>query len=100
MAGHMGAEKVSQQNLSVVRVDAERNLILVSGSIPGSKGTDVIIRTSIKSDAVLTMPDFAAAAESENDKAAGTDISDQAGVETVSEISSDESTAKPSAEEA
>ena len=96
----MGAEKVSQQNLSVVRVDAERNLILVSGSIPGSKGTDVIIRPSIKSDAVLTMPDFAAAAESENDTAAVTDTSDQAGVETVSEISSDESTAKPSAEEA
>lgn len=100
MAGHMGAEKVSQQNLSVVRVDAERNLILVSGSIPGSKGTDVIIRPSIKSDAVLTMPDFAAAAESENDTATVTDTSDQVSDETVSEISSDESTAKPSAEEA
>ncbi len=48
MAGHMGASKKVQQNLEVVRVDGERNLLLVSGSIPGSKGSDVIIRPSSK----------------------------------------------------
>ena len=100
MAGHMGAEKASQQNLSVVRVDEERNLILVSGSIPGSKGTDVIIRPSIKSDADLTIPDFAAVAESKNDAVAVVETDDQVSDETVSEVGADESTAKPSGDEA
>ncbi len=49
MAGHMGAARRVQQNLEVVRVDSERNLILVAGSIPGPKGTDVMIRHSVKS---------------------------------------------------
>jgi len=48
MAGQMGDVKVTQQNLQVVRVDEERNMILVKGSIPGSRGTDVIIRPAIK----------------------------------------------------
>ncbi len=63
MAGHMGSERAVQQNLVVVKVDSERNLILISGSIPGAKGADVIIRPSVKSDAVLPMPDNAASAE-------------------------------------
>ncbi len=49
MAGHMGAARRVQQNLEVVRVDSERNLILVAGSIPGPKGADVMIRHSVKS---------------------------------------------------
>ena len=49
MAGHMGAEKVTTQNLEIVRVDAERNLLLVKGSVPGSKGGDVIVCPAIKS---------------------------------------------------
>jgi large subunit ribosomal protein L3 len=48
MAGHMGAEKVSVQNLEVVRVDADRNLILVKGAIPGARGGDVIVTPAIK----------------------------------------------------
>ncbi len=48
MAGQMGGARRVQQGLEVVRVDAERNLLLISGSIPGSKGADVIIRPSIK----------------------------------------------------
>ncbi|MGI9318699.1 MAG: 50S ribosomal protein L3 [bacterium] len=48
MAGHMGARQRAQQNLEVVRVDSERNLLLVSGSIPGSKGADVVICPAIK----------------------------------------------------
>lgn len=59
MAGHMGAEQVVQQNLVVVRVDSERNLILISGSIPGCKGGDVIIRPSVKSDVLLSIPENA-----------------------------------------
>ena len=48
MAGHMGSEKVTVQNLEVVRVDEERNLILVKGAIPGAPGSDVIIRPAVK----------------------------------------------------
>ncbi|RBP49808.1 50S ribosomal protein L3 [Arenicella xantha] len=48
MAGHMGARKRTQQGLEVVRVDAERNVILVKGSVPGSKGGSVIIKPSVK----------------------------------------------------
>jgi len=48
MAGHMGAERVTTQNLKVHSIDAERNLILVTGSVPGAKGGDVIITPAIK----------------------------------------------------
>ncbi len=48
MAGHMGAVQRCQQNLEVVRVDAERNLILVRGSVPGAKGGDLIVTPAVK----------------------------------------------------
>lgn len=48
MAGHMGAERVTTQNLDVVRVDAERNLILVKGAVPGATGGNVIVKPAVK----------------------------------------------------
>jgi large subunit ribosomal protein L3 len=48
MAGQMGAVQRCQQNLEVVRVDAERNLLLVKGSVPGSRGGDLIITPAVK----------------------------------------------------
>ncbi len=48
MPGHMGAEQTTVQNLSVVRVEAEDNIIAVKGAIPGPKGGFVFIRTSKK----------------------------------------------------
>lgn len=48
MAGHMGNVKKTQQNLSVVRVDSERQLVLIKGSVPGSTGGTVVIRPAIK----------------------------------------------------
>ncbi|TCK17271.1 LSU ribosomal protein L3P [Thiogranum longum] len=48
MAGHMGNARRTQQNLEVVRVDAERNLLLVKGSLPGSRGGDVIVTPAVK----------------------------------------------------
>ena len=48
MAGHMGDERVTVQNLQVVRVDAERNLLLVRGAVPGAPGGDVIVRPAVK----------------------------------------------------
>lgn len=48
MAGHMGNVKRTTQNLEVVRVDAERNLLLIKGAVPGSKGGDVVISPATK----------------------------------------------------
>lgn len=48
MAGHMGAVKRTVQNLEIVRVDAERNLLLVRGAVPGAKGGNVLVRPSVK----------------------------------------------------
>ena len=48
MPGHMGSERVTVQNLTVVKVDGERNLLLVKGAIPGPKGGLLEIRESIK----------------------------------------------------
>lgn len=48
MAGQMGNVQCATQNLEVVRVDAERNLLLVKGAVPGSRGGDVIITPAIK----------------------------------------------------
>ena len=48
MAGHMGNEASTVQNLEVVRVDAEQNIILVKGAIPGPKGGIVTVRKAIK----------------------------------------------------
>ncbi len=48
MAGHLGSERVTVQNLSVVKVDSENNLIAIKGSIPGPKGGIVVIADSVK----------------------------------------------------
>lgn len=48
MAGHMGDERVTTQNLEVVRVDAERNLLLIKGAVPGAAGGHVTVRPAVK----------------------------------------------------
>ena len=48
MSGHMGAVQVTVQSLEVVRVEAERNLVLVKGAVPGATGGDVVIRSAVK----------------------------------------------------
>jgi large subunit ribosomal protein L3 len=48
MAGQMGAERVTTQNLEVVRVDAERNLLLIKGAVPGAAGGQVTVRPAVK----------------------------------------------------
>jgi large subunit ribosomal protein L3 len=48
MAGQMGNVRTTTQNLEVVRVDAERNLLLVKGAVPGSIGGDVIVKPAVK----------------------------------------------------
>ena len=48
MAGHMGAARRTIQNLEVVRVDADRKLLLIKGSVPGARGGDVIVTPAVK----------------------------------------------------
>ncbi|MDF1630879.1 MAG: 50S ribosomal protein L3 [Alcanivoracaceae bacterium] len=51
MAGHMGAERVTVQNLEVVRVDADKNLLLVRGAVPGATGSDLVVLPAVKAKA-------------------------------------------------
>lgn len=48
MPGHLGSEKVTIQNLDVVKVDAENNLIAVKGAVPGAKGSVIVITSAVK----------------------------------------------------
>ena len=48
LPGHMGCERITVQNLEVARVDAERNLLLIKGAIPGAKGSLVMVRETVK----------------------------------------------------
>ena len=48
MAGHLGDDQRTMQGLTIVRVDVERQLLLVKGAVPGAKGSDVVVRPAIK----------------------------------------------------
>lgn len=56
MAGHMGDERVTVQNLRVVAVDAERGLVMVKGAVPGSENSWVRITDSVKKQSKVTLP--------------------------------------------
>jgi large subunit ribosomal protein L3 len=56
MAGHMGAEQITQQNLEVVLTDVERGLIFVRGSVPGNKGGWLLVKDSVKVAAPADLP--------------------------------------------
>lgn len=49
LPGHMGVDRVTIQNLAVVRVDAEKNIVLIKGGLPGPKGGLLIVKNSVKS---------------------------------------------------
>ena len=48
MPGHMGAVKVTVQNLEVVKVDVDNNLLLVKGAVPGSKKSMIVLKETVK----------------------------------------------------
>ena len=50
MPGHMGAVNVTVQNLEIVRTDADKNLILIKGAVPGNKGSILVIKDSVKAN--------------------------------------------------
>ena len=55
MAGQLGNVRVTTQNLTVIRVDTERNLLLIKGAVPGAPGGDVYIRPAVKAGTASTM---------------------------------------------
>ena len=48
MSGHMGNKKRTIQGLEIVQVDADRNMLLIKGAVPGAKGGDLVIKPSVK----------------------------------------------------
>ena len=63
MSGHMGVQRRTIENLQVVRVDAERNLLLIRGAVPGAPGGQVIVRPSVKAAAKAAKKKAAAPAK-------------------------------------
>jgi len=85
MAGHLGAERVTTQNLKVVRTDVERGLILVEGAVPGVKGGWVELRDAVKRklpDGIPTPGKFRVAEEEKASPATAADESAAAVEET------------------
>ena len=60
MAGHMGAERVTTQNVEIVSTDADRGLILLRGPVPGTKGAWILVRDAVKSALPANAPKPAA----------------------------------------
>src|SRR5262252_5541752 len=56
MAGHLGAERVTTQSLEVIAADAERNILMIKGSVPGSPGGFVLIKDAVKRKAMDGLP--------------------------------------------
>ena len=90
MAGHMGAARVTTQNLQVVKVDSERGLIMIKGAVPGSKGGWVTVKDAVKKTTIDGVP-YPAALRSAADVSAKQE-SKEASSEPVSEPVSEEIT--------
>jgi len=71
MTGHLGNVARTAQNLEIVRVDAERNLILVKGSVPGAKNGRLLVKPAVKSDAAPYFPPQPAEPEAPAEEAQG-----------------------------
>jgi large subunit ribosomal protein L3 len=56
MSGHLGNVKCTTQNLEILRIDVERSLLLIKGSIPGAKGGDVVVCPSVKITRISAKP--------------------------------------------
>ena len=91
MAGHMGAARVTTQNLQVVKVDSERGLIMIKGAVPGSKSGWVTVKDAVKKAAIDGIP-FPAALRTNSDKTANQDAKETPS-EPVSEPITEETSA-------
>jgi hypothetical protein len=56
MAGHMGAEHSTVQNVEIIRIDLERQLLLIRGALPGSRGGGVTVKPTIRAARVIVAP--------------------------------------------
>src|SRR3954470_8416268 len=102
MAGHMGARNRTQQNLEVVRTDAIRGLIFVKGSVPGSKGSWLLIKDSVKVPRHDTAPYPAGIVEqmkAEEIEVPAAGLVDDAAVHEIPALPSDEEVAAIAAEQ-
>ena len=86
MAGHMGDEQVTQKNLQVIKIDMERHLILVRGSVPGSKGGDVIVKVSTKPSTAIVKKKEEVKVSSKKIKADVTDDTTEKAKEQADEV--------------
>ncbi|QQP88333.1 50S ribosomal protein L3 [Skermanella rosea] len=84
MAGHLGSERVTTQNLKIVQVDEDRGLILVKGAVPGSEGGWVLVRDAVKRKAPEGLP-FPAALRVRTDGAAAAPAPEAPAAETGAE---------------
>jgi len=104
MAGHMGAERVTVQNLVVADVDAEENVILIKGAVPGHDGAWVLLKDAIKLPLPEDVPYPAKLKERPAEEQAPTDEPAEAGAADQAQAEPDapaqaEATAEPSTEE-
>ncbi len=91
MAGHMGARNRTQQNLEIVRTDAERGLLFVKGSVPGSKGGWLLVRDAMKLPRHPEAPYPAAVKSAANSNNAPAETPAEAEVETTAADGAQES---------
>lgn len=102
MAGHMGAERVTTQNLQVVETDVERGLILVKGAVPGAKGGWVFLRDAVKRDLHADAPlpgAFRLAGASEEEKPSEEAAAEAPAEEAVAEAPAEEAPAEAPSED-
>ena len=92
MAGHMGAARVTTQNLQVVKVDSERGLIMIKGAVPGSKGGWVTVKDAVKKATVEGVP-YPAALRASADNAVKPESKQDAPSEPSSEVVTEETPA-------
>ena len=106
MAGHMGAARITTQNLQVVKTDADRGLIMVKGAVPGSKGGWVTVKDAVKkpfpesailpaglksaAEAAAKAADAAAAAAAEEAKAEATRLAEEQAAQEAEQLKSAE----------
>ena len=105
MAGHMGDARVTMQNLTVVKTDVARGLIMVKGAVPGSKGGWILLRDAVKRPLPSDVPMPASLVEAipANDVAEGVaaeDVAEDEGVAEAPEAPAEEATTEEAATEA
>jgi hypothetical protein len=100
MAGHMGNVRRTIQNLDVIKVDLERNLILVKGAVPGHEGSEVIVNLAVKSkDQKITIKKSTEPEVQESQEVQSEETSTEPEVQESQEVQSEETSTEPEVQE-